>query len=279
MVRYSMPTACSEAARRAALVLLILSALLLGCGKHGRVANAPGEEPLVLPKEWPTGLSEPLKITDQLTLAIPLQYLRDAIYHGKARKALLTVQSDRAEAQFDFFLPDYSGYTLQNFRSDSDEDKVEVVYLHAGDPHEADTDAAGEYPPNMLKRALRDFLNPSAYQDQFGLRCYEDRDPSGRRTCYGRRSADEDIVLYTKVPPYAEGDTFPVMQARYFSKRYGGVRIAWRSHVKNLPRWHDIDTQIWKFIRAWQVQPGQAAAAAPSAPANPPLGPPPLTRQ
>jgi hypothetical protein len=255
-----MPTACSEATRRTALALLIVSALLLGCGRQGGVANGPVEKPFVLPKEWPQGLTEPLKITDQLFLAIPLRYVRAALYHDKARKALLTVQSDRAEAQFDFFLPDYSGYTLENFRSETDENKVEVVYLHAGDPHEADADAAGEYPPNMLKRALRDFVNPGAYKDQFGLRCYEDLSPSGRLTCYGRRSADEDILLYTRKPPYPEGDTFPVMQARYFSKRYGGVRIAWRSHVKNLPRWHDIDTQIWKFIDAWRVQPQPAAA-------------------
>ena len=271
MGRYSMPTACSEAAGRTTLALLLVGALLAGCGKQARMATGPVEERQELPKEWPQGSSEPLKITDQLTIAIPLKYVRAAIYHGRARKALLTVQSDRSEAQFEFFLPEYSGYTLENYRSDSDENKVEVVYLHAGDPHEADTDAAGEYPPNMLKRALRDFLNPSAYQDQFGLRCYEDREPSGRRTCYGRRSADEDIVLYTKVPPYAEGDTFPVMQARYFSKRYGGVRIAWRSHVKNLPRWYDIDTQIWKFIDEWQVQPAQEPpASSPQSPAPQP---------
>jgi hypothetical protein len=47
------------------------------------------------------------------------------------------------------------------------------------------------------------------------------------------------------------------MQARYFSKRYGGVRIAWRTHVRNLPRWHEIDAQIWKFIDAWSVAPAQ----------------------
>ncbi|HYL71909.1 MAG TPA: hypothetical protein VEY89_11475 [Candidatus Dormibacteraeota bacterium] len=243
-------------------------AVLGGCGRKGGVANGPIEEPQQLPKQWPQGLSEPLKITEQLVIAIPQQYVRAAIYHGKARKALLTVQSDRAEAQFDFFLPGFSGYTLENFKSDADQDKVEVVYLHAGDPHEADADAPGEYPPNMLKRALRDFVNPNAYQDQFGLRCYQDRSPSGRLTCYGKRSADEDIVLYTKVPPYAAGDTFPVMQARYFSTRYGGVRIAWRSHVKNLPRWHDIDAQIWKFIDAWQVLPEQAQAPPPQAPAR-----------
>ena len=45
----------------------------------------------------------------------------------------------------------------------------------------------------------------------------------------------------------------PLMQARYFSRRYGGVRIAWRTHVRNFSRWREIDAQIWKFIDAWNV--------------------------
>ena len=31
------------------------------------------------------------------------------------------------------------------------------------------------------------------------------------------------------------------------------MRIAWRAHVGNLPHWHDIDAQVWKFIDAWNV--------------------------
>jgi hypothetical protein len=210
-----------------------------------------------LPQAWPPGRSAPLKITDTLILSIPLEYERSAIYHGEPARALISVQSDRAEAQFDFFLPHFSGYTLQNYQDEFDQNKVEVVYLHAGDPHEAERDASGEYPPNMLKRALQDFLNPEDFKDIYGLRCYRTREPSDRATCYGRRdeAAGEDILLTVKVPPYAEGDTFPVMQARYFSKGYGGVRLAWRSHVKNLPRWHELDAQIWKFIAAWNVVP------------------------
>jgi hypothetical protein len=43
------------------------------------------------------------------------------------------------------------------------------------------------------------------------------------------------------------------MHARYISKRFGGVEIAWRTHGGNFPRWHEIDAQIWKFIEAWNV--------------------------
>jgi hypothetical protein len=236
-----------------------VAALAAGCSRQS-APSGPPEESVPAPTEWPQGVTEPLKITDQLLLAIPLQYVRSAIYHGKPERALLSVQSDRAEARFDFFLPDFSGYTLQNYKIENDENKVEVMYLHAGDRREADADAPGEYPPNMLKRALRDFLNREDFKDMYGLRCYRTREPSDRATCYGRRdeAAGEDILLTVKVPPYAAGDTFPVMQARYFSKRYGGVRLAWRTHVKNLPRWRELDAQIWKFIAAWSVVPAPA---------------------
>ena len=246
-----------------ALAVLAVCALAAaaGCSKKQGWAGKGQDESAEIPREWPQGRTEPLKVTDQLILSIPQQYERSAINHGKPARALISVQSDRAEVQFDFFLPDFSGYTLQNYKNEADENKVEVVYLHAGDPHEAEPDAPGEYPPNMLKRALQDLLNPDDYKDLYGLRCYRGRMLGDRLSCYGRREevSREDIMLYALVPPYAAGVTFPMLQARYFSKRYGGVRIAWRTHVRNLPRWHEIDAQIWKFIDAWNVAPAPAA--------------------
>lgn len=254
-----MPTASIEGARP--LLLVISSLLAAGCAKQPPAAPAPPAPPPLT--EWPKGVSAPLKITDQLTLAIPLQYERSAIEPGDPHiRAFLTQQSDRAEARFDFFLPDFSGYTPGNYRNDADPDKVEVAYLHAADPHEADPDAPGEYPPNMLKRALAESLNPDDHLDQYGLRCYRTREPSPRLTCYGRRNAaGEYLMLTTQQPPYPP-DSFPQLQARYFSRSYGGVRIAWRTHVRNLPRWHEIDAHIWKFIEAWRVAP-QAGAGEP----------------
>ena len=262
-----MRTPCSDQPR----VVLICAALLMICAlgaagcarKHSGSGTAA--QPAEILRSWPQGVSAPLKVTDALTLAIPLQYERSAISHEHKVRALISVQSDRSEVQFDFFLPDFSGYTLQNYQNESDENKVEIVYLHAGDPHEAEPDAPGEYPPNMLKRSLRDFLNPADYKDMYGLRCYRGRNLSDRVACYGRRdTGGEDILLYTFLPPYPPGVTFPQMQARYFSKRYGGVRIAWRTYAGNLPRWQEIDTQIWKFIDAWQVVPAPTPNAAPA---------------
>ena len=246
------------------LPALLAASLIAAAGcarKPSAPVNAvPSAPPLTA---WPEGRTAPLTITDTLMLAIPLQYERSAIESAHGPRSPFAGVAGRTEARFDFFLPDFSGYTLQNYRKESDPNKVEVVYLHAGNAHEAESDAPGEYPPNMLKRALAEYLNARDYKDQYGLRCYQGRERSARLTCYGRRdeAAKEDIMLTTLQPPYAP-EAFPQMQARYFSTRYGGVRIAWRTHIGNLPRWHEIDAQIWKFIDAWNVaqQPGDAGA-------------------
>ncbi|HKD54744.1 MAG TPA: hypothetical protein VKB72_11075 [Steroidobacteraceae bacterium] len=255
---------------RLPVALLIAVVAVAGCARKHPAPSAP---PLT---EWPQGHTEAIKITDSLTLQVPLQYWRYAINPVRPPRVPVLPHSDHFEVQFDFFLPDFSGYTLQNYHNDSDENKVEVVYLHAGDMHEAEPGAPGEYPPNMLKRALKELVDPNDYKELYGLRCYKGKILTDRLTCYGRRDdkSGEDILLYVPIPPFAPDVTFPMIQARYFSKRYGGVRVAWRTHVRNLPRWHDIDAQIWRFIDEWNVEEPQPAApaaapgqAAPPAPA------------
>jgi hypothetical protein len=120
----------------------------------------------------------------------------------------------------------------------------------------------------MLARALKDQLDPHGYQDMYGLRCYRGLVLTGRLTCYGARAAaaHEDILLYAPVSSQPAADGPPMIKANYFSRRYGGVRIAWRSAAQNLPQWREIDAQIWTFIAAWneaQASPGPRQAEHP----------------
>ena len=259
-----MPTACSETLSARVAVLAVGLIAAAACTKEP--SEPPATRPAAAPlSAWPEGRTAPQKITDTLVLAIPLQFERSAVGDDKAPRSPFSGAAGRTEVRFDFFLPDFSGYTLQNYRNDFAENKVEVIYLHAGDPHEADSGAPGEYPPNMLKRMLQDQLNPHDYQDMYGLRCYKGRVLTDRLTCYGRRdaAAGEDILLYVPLAQDAAPNSFPMLRANYFSRRYGGVRIAWRTHVRNLPRWQDIDAQIWKFIAAWNVAPPPGQAPEP----------------
>jgi hypothetical protein len=265
-----MPTRCSERrTRRLRAAVLALGVLAAGgCGGSGTAPHGAPPPPL---RAWPEGRAAPVRITDDLTLAVPLAFERAAIARGPPpAPGASPPGSVHAEVHFDFFLPGFTGYTLGNYRRELDPDKVEVVYLHAGDPHEADPDAPGEYPPNMLKRQLEErLLDSGDYRDEYGLRCYPGRVFTNRITCFGRRDprSGEDIMLTALAPPYPAEVDFPAFQARYFSRRYGGVRIEWRAHASQLPHWREIDAQIWKFVDAWRVAPAAAppgaAAAAP----------------
>lgn len=257
--------------RLPAVLLIAVLVAVAGCARK----HQPPPPPALT--AWPQGHTEPIKVTDELTVEVPLQFWRYAINPVKPPRVPVLPHTDHFEVQFAFFLPDFSGYTLQNYRNESNPNQVEVVYLHAGDMHEAEPDAPGEYPPNMLKRSFKELIDPNDYKDLYGLRCYKGRVLTDRMTCYGRRDekTGEDILLTVPVPPYPPDVTFPMMQARYFSKLYGGVRVAWRTHVQNLPRWHDIDAQVWKFIADWKVvEPPPPPAAAPGQPQPAPATPP-----
>src|SRR6202162_2787153 len=107
-----MPVPCSERAPRMALAMLAVCVLAAGagCSQKQGWAGKGQDESAELPREWPQGRTEPLKVTDQLILSIPQQYERSALDHRKPARALLSVQSDRAEVQFGFFLPGFRGY-------------------------------------------------------------------------------------------------------------------------------------------------------------------------
>src|SRR5262245_53557000 len=149
----------------AALAAAVLAAA--ACTRHPSGPATPAAAPPLT--AWPEGRTAPQKITDTLVLVIPLQFQRSAVGDGKAPRSPFVDAAGRTEVRFACFRPDFHGYPLQTCRNDFDGNKVEIVYLHAGDPHEAGPGAPGEYPPNMLKRVLGDFLDPKAYKDMYGL--------------------------------------------------------------------------------------------------------------
>lgn len=230
----------------------VFAALLcLGTAAHAQTESSANEG-----RNWTKGYSLPLKVTEGLSVRIPLQYMR--FVGAQAHKSSVTSQPaqprESLPVEFDFFLPDFTGYTPENIEDYFNENKVEV-YLFEPNPNESEPDAPGEYAPNVLKRLLKyHVLKPDAYEDLYGLRCYAASSSSGKLTCFGKPDQSvQEIVLDVSVPPFAPGIKFPTMQAGYFSKRFGGVRIAWRTHAKNLPQWQAIDAQIWKFIDAWEI--------------------------
>jgi hypothetical protein len=163
---------------------------------------------------------------------------------------------------FQFHMPNFTGHTVENINKDFDEDKVEIVSLEYVGMGAEQPDAPGFYPPNVIKRiAASTFtkINLNNYEIKHGLRCYAKEDKDLQQECYGVRDVklNEYILLETTPEPYPSWVRFPTMRARYYTPQYGGLVIIWSAHMKHFARWQDIDSQIWKFIAAWNVAPKQ----------------------
>jgi len=231
------------------------------------MANAPDSPGVIVDKssdefyrKWPQDRPALYRLTNHMIFAIPPQYERfwlqkDQVVRAPADpKTIPTVES----IGFQFFMPSFSGYTPQNYMKEFDEDRVDVIDIEPADPAQEQPGAAGYYPPNMLARALSSYLSADNFVDLYGLRCYSEGGAAQvprRRTCYGRRDEEthEDIMMHASFPPFDAATVNPLMQARYFSSRYGGLVIVWRTNVKNLPRWRQIDGKIWQFIAEWNA--------------------------
>lgn len=223
-----------------------------------------------------TGLPEWV-IFDGITFKIPAQFTAFWAFHNYPKINFTIAQEQPAKIRkidsliFSMFMPDFGGYTPDNYIPTTlmdekiynakyfNEDEIKIINIQPRPMSYAEPDAAGSYPPNMIKRALEGYaLNQ--YEEKAGLKCYNYKgngpnSATNRQVCYGLRDAklDEYILLDVDIPPYQPWVKYPMVRTTYFTKQYGGLEITWWSHAKYFNRWHDIDHQIWQYIDEWNV--------------------------
>lgn len=217
-------------------------------------------------RTWP-GKPALVKLKDNLVLSIPPQHhqfwtQRDWLTgRDLANRPPMTAQElpYSKSAGFHMQMPDFSGFTYENYLKEFDEDTVLVWEISPASMDAVKPGATGSYPPNVFNRIM---TKPSQrfdlekYEEKFGLRCFKElQDPDNRYTCWGARGSDLDemILLRVSMPPHPDWMSNPSMQTLYFSPKYGGLEVGWRAHVKHLPRWREIDAQIWKYIDQWNI--------------------------
>jgi hypothetical protein len=206
-------------------------------------------------RHWP-GEAALFKLREGLTLAIPPMYQEFWLQGDKVTR--MPVPKERAPKVpligFDFFMPDFGGYTPDNYRQPFHQDRVQVVYLEPVEPR------IDGRPPRYadIDGAISRLEGVSLVADKFdvmhGMRCFGSPVPGGsRRTCVGERFNGERMLLDIYLPPYDPGITNPIMQATYYTSLYGGMEVTWRVHMKHFSRWLEIDQQLWKFVDSWNV--------------------------
>jgi hypothetical protein len=197
-----------------------------------------------------------LKITQQFGVFWTQDAANSGMYSIKRPKSIVLAQ----ELAFSLFLPDFEGYTPDNYKSEFDENEIKILSIDSAPMSYAESGAAGSYPPNAFKRISDGLVDTTKYTEKYGLRCYSftKNIPEGSgysEFCYGLRDAKlgEYILLDVFVPPYPDWMRNPFMRTTYFTKQYGGLEISWRTNAKNFSRWQEIDQQIWQHLEEWNL--------------------------
>lgn len=238
--------------------------------KPGKILDPDSE----YAKKW-SGKPTLAKLKDNLILSIPPQHLKFWLQQhwltGHDLVARPPIAIDKIplvpSSGFVMFTPDFGGYTPDNYMKEFDENDVLVFNIQPASMDALEPGAPGAYPPNGLARTIqyKGIADPNKFETKYGLICYERKEGDGdQQICYGKREStlDEHLMLHITTPPYNRSTLFPIMQTTYFSPRYGGLNIGWRSHMKNFSQWREIDAQIWKYIDAWNIVPQKIKATS-----------------
>jgi hypothetical protein len=191
---------------------------------------------------------------------IPANY-----FSPKQRDEPDTLRAGESGFGFFLFLPDFGGYTKDNWQDHFDRRLIYVVQVKEADKNRMIRQRDGTYRP----------IHPSAYGD--AMAAFENRRPrleelpsfklhglegyqyKGRRTHQiiwtGTRSSGEFFFLECSLAPgetEKPGAVFPLCQTRYYSEKED-LRIAYRYPREHLAKWREIDDAIWARLHSWQV--------------------------
>jgi len=253
------------------LCFLIFTMLLISCDKTQEFNTTGTENNLHIlntsendfPKSW-TGKPYWIRLENNLVFKIPAQFTAFWILKDNPEVVLSESRPTNVPLVmalgFSMFMPDFKGYTADNYRNEFDENEIKVLSIEPASRTSTVLGAPGSYPPNQFYRLQKyGVIDPSKFEDKYGLRCYEEKpfnkDMGTIQICYGMRDAllDEYIPIRVYVPPYSGNAKFPIMQTTYFTKKYGGLEITWRAHAKHFSHWKAIDSQISKYIDQWNM--------------------------
>ena len=207
--------------------------------------------------------SHTIKVSDSLILNIPANYSHNAwLTCGSSPDIIKEKQNTKSKSTgwegldlFDFFLPDFGGYTIERWRDWDNTAIVEVVSVVPAKDWGFHPSNAVEFEANQFKNKPSSLIDLDKYRDMYGLRCYEQHILKNRMFCYREHGGKnhDGIRIYVDVPYGNLTPPNPQMQAEYFSSRYGGIEVLWRTNVKNLSRWQEIDDHIWDLLTTWNT--------------------------
>jgi hypothetical protein len=194
----------------------------------------------------------------------PREYVVPANYFGPKEKE----RPDRFVADnyfgFAMFLPDYGGYTKDNWRDPFDRRLITVLSVKIVDRDRMVVDSSGVWQrtnpadygePIAVFEKLRRSLEPQPVFHNYGLEGYRPKNSNVDVVWVGKRSNGEFFFFRSHMgpgdPPQV-GIINPLCVVRYYSEKED-LQISYRYSNDHLARWRDIDDAVWAKLHSWQA--------------------------
>ena len=166
---------------------------------------------------------------------------------------------------FALFLPEYGGYTKENWRkgwfdpglvqvlSVRTVNKNQVVELTDGTRQQILPEMYGD-PRARFNNRLRRLEQTPAFKLN-GLEGYRWKSGGAGVTWTGARSNGEFFFLVSTLAPVKSRSVVAMrpVKREYYSEQEG-LRIAYRYFQDHIAKWREIDDAIWAKLRQWRVK-------------------------
>jgi hypothetical protein len=150
---------------------------------------------------------------------------------------------------FSLFLPDYGGYTRDNWRNKFDPRLITVLRVQL-----APLSPARYYEPRAMFDGMRPSLETAPSLRYYGLEGYRPKYGRDQVTWTGTRSNGEFLFFRCHLAPGDSpqpGIVFPFCDVRYYSEKEQLV-ISYRYPNANFSKWREIDDAIWAKLHTWE---------------------------
>jgi hypothetical protein len=195
------------------------------------------------------------------------EYVIPANYFGPKQKDRSDTR-DATKSYFGFFLflPDYDGYTRDNWQDDFDPRLIRVLQVSMVDKNEVvfnpelghiRVPPAGYGDPTAQFQNIRGMLEETPSLHAYDLQGYRPKHGGGGDvTWVGTRSNGEFFFFESRVAPgqaAPKGSKYPSCDVRYYSEKED-LFIAYLYSNDHLAKWREIDDAIWAKLHKWQVK-------------------------
>jgi hypothetical protein len=164
---------------------------------------------------------------------------------------------------FVLFLPDYGGYTKENWSDPFDRRQISILNISSvdktqvvvfSDGHHEIVSPANYGEPTAQFQNWRRMLEDKPLLDVYGLEGYRPKYGKADVTWTGTRSNGEFFFFRSHLAPgeSTQKGTNPLCDVRYYSEKED-LFIAYMYSNDHLAQWREIDDAIWSKLHEWRV--------------------------